>query len=259
MMRTIFILFLIAVILGACRKDPGFQRVDLPLTLTIEEKLIASGNQLMLHFSTTKQYACSNYSLNTTSAVSNSGITIQFIDITIPEICLTSIGPASTTINAGQIRNGVYSIQMLIEQQTINGRIEITDQEIKTFIDPNAAVVITNPVIQRIPNNAVWGIVGYPDQAWSAAVQQFYDTLEAVGASSQVWASGNYFHFSVDNLGTITTPANTGYHYAQSYVYLFSGNAELLDTAVARFGRRYQDTLYVSLYDGKGRQLFSWR
>lgn len=245
--------------LGACRKDPGFQRIDLPLTLTIEEKLIASGNQLMLNFSTTKQYECSNYSLNATPAAYNSGITIQFIGITIPEICMTSIGPATTTINAGQIRNGVYTIELLIEQQTVNGRIEITDQEIKTFFDPNAAIVITNPVVKRIPNNAVWGIVGYPDQTWAAVVQQFYDTLEAAGASSQVWATGNYFHFSVDNSGTIITPSNTGYHYAQSFLYLFNGSPELLDTTVARFGRRYHDTLYVSLYDGKGRQLFSWR
>lgn len=85
--------------------------------------------ELELRFRTERDYGCRNYIIKNTVSQSGNDVNISLLDIVKLDLCLTSLGPATVTINLGVKTNGTYELKIQ------NGRIlnvfdlEVTDEK----------------------------------------------------------------------------------------------------------------------------------
>lgn len=191
MKRLIYILF-VALFLSGCRSDSMIEVIDSDVRLKLWETVDSTGRSLMLYCSTEKQYSCSNYAIDRSFNVSPGNIQIDFNGITTPEICLTSIGPATTTINLGSLANGTYQLVINVERNKSEGRLIVTSGFYEIILDQQEKLQIVNPILNRIPDNTIWGNVGYHTSTTAPLVQSFIDSLLQLGATSQVYQQGDY-------------------------------------------------------------------
>ena len=78
-------------------------------------------------------------------------------------------------------------------------------------------IKINGPILKRIPNNIIWGTVGYHNSTSIDKVNDFINSIKAVGALDVNLANGNYNYFEIEN-NNIKEPTNKGYHYTKTFI-----------------------------------------
>src|SRR6185437_8409832 len=175
--------------------------LDLNSGVKIEmaEALYSAKRVLKFNCSTNQCYACCNYHLSNTFNISSNNITIGFSSIYVPSICATQPGPAKTTITIGTLTDGIYNLIFTIGGNKITGRLNVTTGQYKITIDTSNRITISSPVLYRVPQNTIWGGIGYQTRQSDSLVQSFIDSLEFYGAVSKTLQVGNYGHFVIDS------------------------------------------------------------
>ncbi|MCU0436799.1 MAG: hypothetical protein MUC49_02730 [Raineya sp.] len=133
-MKTFFnILVIVMLGLYSCKKNEPSFSFNENLKVKISEGVEDAQRIFLLNFITEKIYECSNYRILTTQVITNDKIVINFIQIEKPEICLNSLGAASTTIKLQGLENKSYTLELNFGSSKILGvlKVSATDFEIE--------------------------------------------------------------------------------------------------------------------------------
>ena len=246
---TIFLL-----LLCGCRKDPTVSDVDVRMW----EVMDSTGRTLKFFCSTDRIYGCSNYRISHTFERSGDRVEIEFSGIIVPDVCLTSIGPASATVDLGALPDGTYAIDLQVGGNKNEGQLLITPDQYTISIEQPRQLRVTNSPLQRVPSNTIWGTVGYHSSTTAPLVQSFIDSLQLAGAAVQPYHSGDYGYFQIDTNGDISPPQNSGYYFIRPYVMHYTGGSTALNTLVTNYGIHYGDSMNIILYTTRGEVFRSW-
>ncbi len=104
---------------------------------------------------------CINYTIVTNSEIYEDNFTINILGINIPKICLTACGPASATIPITNIQNKTYDIEFKVGNNISTGRLYCKSNEFKLQMNNLIQTKIIDPVLKRVPDDLIWGIIGY--------------------------------------------------------------------------------------------------
>jgi len=192
-------------------------------------------------------------------SISSDKIVIDFNGIIRSDFCLTSTGPASTTIDLGSLSNGNYDLEIQVEGKKSVGLLIVTPDFYAINLDkPRQLQIKFSPLI-RVPDNTIWGTIGYASSSYSAMAQTFIDSLQYFGATPGSYLPGDYNYFEINSSGQIISPSNGGgYYFAQSYIFNYAENTSTLKTLVNNYGHNSGDTLSIILYTTKGEIFRSW-
>jgi hypothetical protein len=172
-------------------------------------------------------------------------------------ICFTAIGPASATVDLGTLSNGTYNLQLSDTSLNNVGTLIVTNEKFEINIGNSW---FAQKTLNRIPQNTIWGIIGYHHQSTVPIVESFINSLIALDAVEQTYLSGHYSEFDIDNNGQIVQPGeNSGYWYAKSFIFNYSGNSSAIENLVRQFAEDYgEDYLAIRVYNDKGEFFYSW-
>src|SRR5215216_6448567 len=140
---------------------------------------------------TEKIFECSNYGIETTYTLTNNKITINFIKIISPNICLTSLGQASAIINLTGLTNKSYEIELNFGATKVTGELNVTDNNFIATLPMQTKVQFVNRDLKRVPNNTIYGTVHYHSASTISIVQKFIDTLQLYGATLTLYPQGD--------------------------------------------------------------------
>lgn len=241
-----------------CRKDVMINAIDSNINIKMLETVDSTKRTLKLYCSTEKEYNCSNFGIINTINQPSNKIEIDFNGITVPDFCLTSLGPARTTIDIGTLSNGTYDLDIKVENEKSAGQLIVTSEYYKINLDPQKQLQITYPTLNRIPTNTVWGTVGYHSSNSANLVQTFIDSLQLLGTTIQTYQSGEYGYFQINPSGQILPPQNHGYYFIRPYIFNYSGSTSALKKLVKNYGTNYGNSLNIILYTTKGETFRSW-
>ncbi len=185
-------------------------------------------------------------------------ITINFIKISAPNICLTSLGPASTIISLNGIANKTYEIELNFGANKIIGHLNVTAGSFIATLPMQTKVQFVNPDLKRVPNNTIYGTVHYHSASTSSIVQKFIDTLQLYGATPTLYPQGDYGQFQIEANGQIKQTQDLGYYFTRYYIFNYSNNSVQLRDLVKRFGINYPNLLSITLNTTKGEIFYSW-
>lgn len=213
---------------------------------------------LNLNCYTEKIFTCSNYGIETTYALSDNKITIHFIKVTTPTVCLTSLGPASVIISLNGLKNKAYQLELNFGASKITGQLNVTSGSFVATVPAQTKVEFVNPDLKRIPDNTIYGTVHYHSASTSTLAQKFIDTLQLYGAVPTLYPQGDYGQFQIEANGQIKQTQDLGYYFTRYYIFNYSGNSGQLKDLVRRLGINYPDLLIITLNTIKGETFYSW-
>ncbi|MFT3822661.1 MAG: hypothetical protein QM731_02030 [Chitinophagaceae bacterium] len=261
--QTILLFFALCCLgIAACKKNSSDPQASFEenVKIAMSETLAGTKRTLVFKCMTEKSYPCINYFLETSHAVTNSKITINFIQVTGPNICLTAVGPASTVIELDELSGETkdYGLELNFGGLTVTGQLSISGTSYKATIPAQTKVQFVNPVLGRIPDNTVFGTVHYHFASTAATVQKFTDSLQYYGATSALYPPGDYLMFQIDANGQIKQTQDQGYYFTRYYIFNYSSDITNLKNLVYRYGKSKPDSLLATLNTSKGETFYSW-
>lgn len=258
MKRYFIFILLIFFGLHSCKKTETTSTFNENLKIKMSETVDSTKRTLFLNCFTEKIYECSNYGIQSTYLLTNDKITINFIQIVAPSICLTSLGPASTLIKLEGLTNKIYEIELNFGATKISGQLDVSASSFKATLPTQTKVQFVNPDLGRVPNNTIYGTVHYHIASTVTTVQRFIDSLQFYGATPTIYPQGDYGQFQIESNGQIKQTQDLGYYFTRYYIFNYSGNSGQLKSLVRRFGINYPDSLLVTLNTTKGETFYSW-
>jgi hypothetical protein len=258
-MKKSIIIIIILIGLVSCGKTPkyDYQVVDSDIVIKMREELGNPNRSFKLNLLTEKGYPCMNYPLITNSDASSNKIIVDILGIYIQDMCLTAFGPATATIPLSNIQNKSYDIEFKIGSNISTGKLICTSDEFKLQMNELLQIKIDDPVLKRIPNNTIWGTIGYHSSTSIDKVNDFINSIKAAGATDVNLQNGNFNYFEIENF-IIKEPTNKGYHFTKSFVYSFTGDKNLVRSIVKDYGKNFGDIMSVSVYGDMGEEFLGW-
>ena len=103
-------LILIAGLLSCEYTDNGLGNNPIDSKIIIEPREILNGGSknITLFAQTKKIYPCINYSIDVNTEINENGFKVTYTGVGDLNICLTALGPATRSIDFGNLSNGDY-------------------------------------------------------------------------------------------------------------------------------------------------------
>jgi hypothetical protein len=259
MKKSIFLILVLPLFLLACEKAPySAGALDSDILFLMAETLDGGPRSLQFHCRTGKIYPCSNYGIAHSLKKRSQTIGINFSHVILHDFCLTALGPATTIIDIGSLNEGHYALEVSVGHDRSLGQLTVTEEYYQLDFVERSRLQPQVHRLNRVPENTIWGRVGYHDEATANLVQSFLDSLHAAGASHGQFAPGNYGHFTIDGEGEIVPPTNHGYYFIRPFVMLWEGDTQAIKELVASFGSQYDHKMKILLQTSRGEAFRSW-
>lgn len=258
-MKKIVGFLIIALASLSCEetKSYEYQIIDSDINIKMSEQLGTQARTFQLRLATDKAYPCINYYLKTNSEANTNGIFIEILGVYVPDICLTAIGPATSVISLTDLQDKTYDIEFKIGKNISTGKLLRTSDEYRLQMDDLFQIKIPEPLIKRVPDNLIWGIIGYHTSTSINRVNEFLNSIKAQGATEINLEDGNYGYFQIEN-NIIKEPTESGYWFTKSFVYRFTGDKNLIKSIVKDYSINFGDLLSISVYGDKGEEFLGW-
>ena len=231
--------------------------INSEIKIDMIESLDSSKRVLKLICLTSQCYSCCNYYINNTCNISTENIDINFNNILVPTICLTQPGPAKATIRVGTLSVGTYNLGIKVGNNKISGKLIVTADAYKIMLDKSNDVKVISSILLRVPQNTIWGGIGYHIKQSDSLAQSFIDSLKYYGAIFQKLQVGNYGHFVIDSTGQIIDK-NHGYYFHKPFILKYPNSISILKGLVNNYGAKYNSILNIMLYSSQGDIYRSW-
>ena len=255
--KIMTIVLMLSLAITGCDKDnETVSNIDSEIVITMKE---SSSRTLQLYLSTTKIYPCCNFPIDLSWKKSSNIIDISIKGVIGTDFCLTALGPATATIDLGLLSNGTYLLHFHNGHLKRSGELIVSSNSYKINFVDNPNFHFTNTPLNKVPENTIWGLVGYHEQGTTSLVQSFLNDLVNLGAEKKKYNSGYYNAFEINKNGEITYPGTLwGYWFDQPFIFHYSGNIANVDKLVEQYARDYKEKLSITVNTDKGERFLSW-
>ncbi len=228
--------------------------IDTKIIYSFLENIDRQGRSVSVQFTSERIYGMGGYRIVSSLQRTGSRFTIHLDSIQAPEAGIAILCPASAMFQLGPLSDGLYTFDLAVNGSTVQALLSITDGSLLTRVQPNNIIVPSTPELMRVPPTIIWGqaesITPFPSQ-------NFLDSLQLLGATTASLPPGQYFYFTINADGSFEIPSNFGMAYGHHFLYRFDGDTSMTRSLVKRFAKRYPDSLYVSLFGGRGEMYYT--
>ena len=250
----------------SCEKDEVITiKIDSDIIIEMFENLDSLNRTFEIHCKTEKNYSPYHAHIITNWSKINSKITIEFEGVLPCEYSCKGSGPAIWDIDFGFLETDIYELKISIENDTNDGLLIITDTSFQIIFDSLKRLQIINSTKLRVPENTIWGTVGYFDSSSNSLAQQYLDSLLTLGAIKKSYTSGNYGYFKIDNSGDIKPLSYNNEPFQEPYIFYYADDMDKIENLVKYYssyavsnGADYDDAVYIILYNSEMSVYRSW-
>lgn len=207
---------------------------------------LPSHPQIFLSLKTEKIYGCMNYQIANTITIKNGTVDVRISGITVPEICLTALGPATAKTSL-DLPNGNYKLVLHSGTFSNSYNLSVTDRSIS--IDPSSYSE-TQPLYRlywRYPPTSFVYVCGTLTQD-STICTDFLDTLKS---------KMDLQEFVFPDSGKVPYPtASDGHYYDMPAKYFYYKNDAAFDK-IGDIMKEYK-VKYLSNKTGYGISIINW-
>ncbi len=227
-------------------QEPIDGKLQFGISESYEKYDVPSPPQIFLNLKTEKIYGCVNYQISYTATIKNGTVDVRISGVTIPEICLTALGPATAKTSL-DLSNGNYKLVLHSGDFSNTYNLSVSDRSIS--ID-QSSYPETQPLYRlywRYPQNSFVYMCGTLTED-STICTDFLDTLK-----SKI----DLQEFVFPDSGKIPYPtASDGHYYDMPAKYFYYKNETDFDK-IGDIMKEYQDK-YLQNKTGYGISVVNW-
>ena len=171
-----------------------------------------------------------------------------------------SIIPLETTVHLDSLTKGDYQMSIFFKNDTIKGRLAVNDNRYQLLLNKNPKITLANNTLNKIPFNSIFGRIHYYSPSNLNLVNEFLDSLKAIGAQPKLYNPGYYGLFTIAKAGTIEQKNDKGYFYTKNFIFQYDGNKQRLKELVKRYAFNYTTQMLITLitFDGTTYNLWNF-
>lgn len=248
LLTILFFLFLLSSCLDNDTETLSLGEVNLQIT----EELPAGSGHVHFNFMTVEEYECLNFPIRYTSQSDEQSIDIDLTDIEKTNVCLTPKGPAFANVDLGNYYGGSYPVNIRVSGVDNAGTLKVDeDMMIIGFTNPQMLNLVYDTLL-RIPEDIIWGLVGYYYPGDTEKVNAFLDSLQQIGAQPRTLPYGEYGYFQTDTAGRLIAPEGLPYNLTKTFVFDYALPMEPVQDVIDHYASLYYNDLYIYLYNSQG-------
>ncbi|TVQ14962.1 MAG: hypothetical protein EA361_06705 [Bacteroidetes bacterium] len=254
--KIVFIVstFFALILFTSCSTDDEKDHAFNYINLEFYEHFSSENSFIHFNLSTLESFPCNNFTLEVQVETYTGHTEIQVIDIDVPDICITTIGPATQLLQIAPPNEINPNFTLWVNDKRHEFKINIADNLIsieqgKPF---DNHLFFNFDTLMRIPENTVWGYVIFEqsknekNNIWTEIMKAFKDA----GATELLLDNGFYYYFSVKNneiqFDNIKQDIIT-------FHFHFDEPLEVLTEIFYRVTEQFQDTdIQLRLFNTKG-------
>ncbi|WPP49530.1 hypothetical protein [Catalinimonas niigatensis] len=261
-MKAIRFAFLIPMLLiFSCEGEEALPSNTLgsEIEMSMAEYIDTDKRTLTLKFLTRKDFPCINYRIKHEVMVDHQLVNIVLEKVEAADVCLDAIGPAFAFIDLGQLTEKEYDLQIQLGESIINhGTLVVSKESYQLSLNENQGIELLNPNLNRIPSQAVWGLIKYQNEEQNKKLLGFFnEAMEIAGATDKKFAEGDYGYFQVNSEGKIIQPQEQSDINEQSFLFDFSGEDDDLQQVLQQINSNFDD-VQLRFYNAQGEELRNW-
>ena len=134
-MKSLFLLAMLFFIIISCSKDYETISIDSDIIVSAEKV----GDAVVLNAETEKYYATLGHKITFNKKVKNNEIYVKFREVKVPNVGLTTLGPALCSINLDALKNGKYPIIFDHDNIETKGKLTV-GASLELSIEPGSNV-----------------------------------------------------------------------------------------------------------------------
>jgi hypothetical protein len=251
-----------AVLLGlftSCNEtESGY--VESEINIRMVEMYNTSPRTLWLFCYTTKIFPCINFPILFDLNQNSNEINIVFRGV--PEdigICLTAVGPARTSIDLGTLGQGTFRLNIQNGETRHAGELIVSADSYEINFPNNPDLRFTNTPLNKIPENTIWGVIGWHREETYTLAQSFLTDLMDLGAKKKPFTPGYYTGFVINQNHEKTTPdALWGFWFHQLFIFHYSADMADVEQLIKQYARYHRDHISIRLSTDRGERFMSW-
>lgn len=228
--------------------------------LSMSEFIEQDTRTLTLKFLTLKDFPCINYRIKHQLIMDDQSIKVELQEIETSDICLDAIGPAAAFVEIGNLEPKEYNVSIQLGESIINsGTLAVSKESYQLNLADHQGVQLLNPELNRIPQQAVWGQIKFPESEDNKELIEFFvHTMGVAGASNKKFAEGDYGYFKVAADGKIAQPISVQEKLVEhAFLLDFSGDREDLQIVMQQINTHYED-VQIRLFNARGEEFRNW-
>ena len=133
--------------------------------------------EMVIALSSTKDFNCSNYWINTDYEIDGNTITIDFLSIEIGTVCSTAMGPATGIIPI-DLTEGTYNLELKNGSVTETFQVVVTEESFTISGNTDSdSFIISNEIVYRFPEKS-FALVGGTDTDNQFLYENFLDSIK---------------------------------------------------------------------------------
>ncbi len=252
------------LILGftSCQKDSNPDTnfvfdIEDEFELSLTEKLVPGDNtSFWLNISSLREFECTNYGLESSKNVFvNNSIQVAVSELIVPDDCIEGNAPAIGQVSFDALEPGTYEFSISIVNQIENkGTLYVQPDFYEMQIEDGNGILMPQTILQKIPNQTIWGYVSYEDNNIDLVGDLLADLNQSL--ESLTLPDGNYGHFQYND-GQVTIP-NVKASYSKHRSFVFHLNIsvdDLMEIVEETYCPLYNDKIDLMIFTSDGHEI----
>jgi hypothetical protein len=241
--------------------NPPPEAINSAINLTSIENLDPIAPTFELRCLTDSLYDCINYQIDFLLDTNADTFDLAFTEISRPGVCLSGNAPAFAIVNLGSLANGTYQFPVTVNNVVAAADLVVTDSTIEIIGGDSTWTNFLRPVLRRVPDNTIWGQVGYNEVSALGSANSFFDSLVSIGAVAETLSTGSYGYFYFDAGGAPDSILELGPSIGTTsripYVYTYTGDTASLHNLITAYANQ-GNVVEVNVITSEGFEYRSW-
>ena len=218
------------------------------------EDLRLGSKIFQLTIETIEEENCTNSTIEFSYLHSSSNINISIQDILTPADCSPGQAPAKSTVDIGNLAPGFYELDIDLKNTIFNkGQLTVTDSRFTIDMNSDDGISFLRRELLRIPNQTIWGYIGFHNSSDAIIALNFTQELEAI-SSTRSLEKGYYGHFNINSDGKLNMEHPFDANQSRTFFHEFNGEDTALQNLVDTYRTDYGDAIEIKLFNSEGKE-----
>jgi hypothetical protein len=187
---------------------------------------------------------CLNVSIRNQLIWTPSRYRLDILGLGQPSVCIPGSAFAKSEGKIEMPQVGLHNFDILLGNTISNeGLLRVGTQQIALELTSDGGIILSNPVLQRIPEFTIWGYAGFSTPSMVSVAHNFVNEVSARSGIAN-FVPGNYGHFTIPTgSGVIKirdSPENIS---LKPFVFRFTGNLDDIGNLVQQYRQQYGGNL----------------